>query len=345
MFRRKKEIEDEDELTQRTVKVKDLKRENRRKRELPPKPWGKKERFLVLFILLSSIIGSIALAFSSRHGKLPGLPRIAAPDLGLSQTVILENTTPSPVQKKKQEVILSAFRDEVQSLSGIYALVVVDLTKGDSFGVNENEVMQAASLIKLPVMVSAYIEYEAGRFALDTKYTLKDSDKIGGSGSIQYKPAGTVYTYRQLLSYMGQQSDNTAFNIVRRKLTDTVIDKHMNDFGLRNTSLDENMTTPSEVALLFKKLYDGSLITSKNRDELLGFMTKTIYEEHLAKGIPDGIQVAHKYGREVHVVNDGGVVFADTPYVVVIMTDGVIEAEADKIFPDLSRLVYEGMQN
>ena len=80
-------------------------------------------------------------------------------------------------------------------------------------------------------------------------------------------------------------------------------------------------------------------------------MTDTIYEDHLRAGIPEGVRVAHKYGREVHVVNDAGIVFSDNPYgpeapqgrgplVIVIMSKGVIEKEADNIFPELAKVVY-----
>jgi len=70
-------------------------------------------------------------------------------------------------------------------------------------------------------------------------------------------------------------------------------------------------------------------------------LTDTIYEEHLVKGIPEDIKVAHKYGREVHVVNDAGIVYVDNPYIVVIMTKGVIESEADEIFPELSKIIFD----
>jgi len=47
----------------------------------------------------------------------------------------------------------------------------------------------------------------------------------------------------------------------------------------------------------------------------------------------------------VHVVNDAGIVLTDNPFVVVIMSKGVVEKEADEIFPTLSKLVFEGMSN
>lgn len=345
LLKRKVEEEDFDEEVSRVVKIKDLKKENRKKRGEPSKPWGKKERYLVGLIFGFTVVTSVVLAFATRHGKLPGLPRITVPNLGLSETVVIENKTPTPVQKKNSDQIIENIKTLTQSLSGIYAVSVIDLRTGVNFGVNQDEVMEAASLIKLPVMATAYVEYEKGRFAMDSKYTLRNADKVGGSGSIYYKDPGETFTYRELISYMGQQSDNTAFNVVRKKLTDTVINAFMEKNGMENTSLDENTTTPYEIARLLQKIYDGGLFPQKDSDEVFKYLTKTIYEDFLPKGVPSNIPVAHKYGRLVHVINDGGVVYAQKPYVVVIMTSGVVESEAEVIIPKLSRIVFDGMEN
>ena len=73
-FGRKKEedYEDEDGLIEEeradrklTRKFKDLKPENKKKRNEPPKPWGKKERLLVLITLLVTLLLSGILLFMS----------------------------------------------------------------------------------------------------------------------------------------------------------------------------------------------------------------------------------------------------------------------------------------
>ena len=57
--------------------------------------------------------------------------------------------------------------------------------------------------------------------------------------------------------------------------------------------------------------------------------------------IPSEIEVAHKFGRETHVVNDAGIVFAQKPYFLVIMSKGVITREADDVIPTISDSVYQ----
>jgi hypothetical protein len=60
------EIEDEREDRKLTRKFKDLRRENRKKRKEPPKPWGKKERLTIFIILVSSILIAGILAISNQ---------------------------------------------------------------------------------------------------------------------------------------------------------------------------------------------------------------------------------------------------------------------------------------
>ena len=82
------------------------------------------------------------------------------------------------------------------------------------------------------------------------------------------------------------------------------------------------------------------MLSKEDSEEMLGFLTDTIYESWLAAGIPENVRVAHKFGREIHVVNDGGVIYYEKPFVLVIMSKGVIESEADEVFPQLSRSIF-----
>ncbi len=320
--------------------IKDLKPENKRNRKEPPKPWGKKERVLVSSILLATILCSAVLAVSAREWKLPGLPRLSLSSLNLNlfeeETIVIGDVTTAG--KKNLETI-SLFNSITRNLSGIYSFYIVDLAEGNRYGVGESEVMQAASLVKLPVMIALYKEAEAGRINLDSTYTLKNSDKIGGSGSLAGKPVGTVLTYRELGRLMGKQSDNTAFGIVRRRIGEEKIRLVMDEIGMTRTDLPKNQTTPYEVGLLFEKLWKNELVSDANRNEILESLTDTIYESHLKAGIAD-VRVAHKYGREIHVVNDAGIIYGQKPFVLVIMTQGVVEKEADAIFPELAKLLY-----
>lgn len=311
LFRKRQEEIDEEELDPTLLETsrgkrqfRDLKPENRRARKEPQKPWGKKERIIVFSILLSTVIVSLFLDLSSRNFKLPGLPRLkfAKPsfDIFKGETIVIGNRQEDQIVMK--EKIIKEFEDKTKELSGVYALYVVDLDNSCSFGVGEDEVMQAASLIKLPLMLFA-----------DGKV---DDAKIEA---------------------MGKRSDNTVFKELVNKFGQDNLQKYIDSLGMTNTSLGKNETTPKEIGDLFKKIY-----IDKN-EKILDYLTDTIFESWLRAGIPQEVRVAHKYGREVHIVNDAGIIFAKDPFILVVMTEGIVEKEADAIFPELARLVYLGL--
>lgn len=315
----------------------------RKKKKDSPGPWTRKERLLVTYFFIGTIVLSGVLALSARSWKLPNFPRIRLPSFEVFKggIITIEGNRPTGANQQKADNVVSAFKDKTKGLSGIYGLYVLDLNDNFDYGVNEKETFQAASLIKLPVMAAMYMEDAKGDIDLEEEYSLKSSDKVSGAGSLQYKDEGYEITYRELIELMGQESDNTAFGIVRSLLGDQKIQKTMDEIGMTRSDLVSNETTPKDIGLFFEKLWKGDLISSESRDELLGFLTDTTFEEWLAAGIPKDVQVAHKFGRETNVVNDAGVVFSDKPFVLVIMSKGVIGREADETFLDLAEIVYK----
>jgi len=345
MFPFKKKKKEDEEEEEEEGKIKNPTSKKQKKKE-PPKPWGKKERKLVFIVLFATILISGMLAASARSWKLPGFPRIKFPTTSLleTKTIVLTKDVGEidPKLVDSSEAIKDKFNELTNDLSGVYGIYVIDLESGYSYALSNDEVYEAASLIKLPAMVAMFRQAEERNIDLDDEYVLKQEDKIGGSGSLYSKPAGTVLTYRELVELMGKESDNTAFGISRSILGDELIQDTAREIGMVNTSLETNETTLSDVGLFFEKLWSGNLVSAGHRKDLIDYLIDTAYEEWLTAGVGDGVKVSHKYGREVHVVNDAGIVFTDNPYVVVILTKGVVEREADNIFPDLSRVVYEG---
>jgi beta-lactamase class A len=312
------------------------KTKSRRKKKGEIIPWSKKERTFVLGVLAATVIASGILALSARSWKLPNTPRIKLPSFE-GETIVLRGNREN--EKKAQEAI-SLFKNKVRPLSGVYGLYVLRLDDASAYGVNEDEVFEAASLLKLPVMVGMYMGAEDGNIDLGEEYILKSSDKIAGSGSLYSEPEGTVLTYRQLIEYMGQESDNTAFGIARGILGEEKIEEVIEEISMEDTNFSENETTPRDIGVFFKNLWDGQIISQEAKDELLGYLIDTIYESWIPEGLPN-IRVAHKFGREVHVVNDAGIVFTDGPFVLVILSKGVVEREADEVFPELARIIYQ----
>jgi len=211
--------------------------------------------------------------------------------------------------------VLGQIETLVKNLRGEYGVFVYRLDSGESYGVKGEDVFPAASLIKLPVMLTVYQEAEKGNSNLED--------------------------YRDKLEAMGKRSDNNAFNQVVKTLGATKIQKTIDDLAMNQTSFAENKTSPADIGLFFRELYGGRLIADEHKDEFLGFLTDTIYEDRIPAGIPDNVRVAHKIGTETGAFSDAGIIFAEKPFVLVVMSDGARESEAKEVIPKIAKAVWE----
>jgi beta-lactamase class A len=118
------------------------------------------------------------------------------------------------------------------------------------------------------------------------------------------------------------------------------IQKTINDLGMRRTSFKDFETSPEDLGIFFSKLYNGGLLTKTNQEELFSFLTNSWWEDRIPTGVPKGIKVVHKVGTEIGVVADAGVVFAQKPFVLVILSEKILESEAKEILPKIAELVY-----
>jgi beta-lactamase class A len=232
------------------------------------------------------------------------------------------------------------------------------------FSVGEvDQVMQAASLTKVPVMVAVYRMAERGDVDLDSIYKLREEDRIGGSGSLVGKPVGYEVSLRKLVWHMGNESDNTAFTAIVNMFGEKRLEDEFLKLGLLRISISENEITPAEVAELFEGLYSGRWLTRESSGEILNSMVETWYEDRIPEGIKgsllrmnygghagvtgvqesSGVKVAHKVGTEIGVVGDAGIIYSEKgDYLLVIMSEGVREVEAKEAVVEISRKVWEG---
>ena len=74
--------------------------------------------------------------------------------------------------------------------------------------------MNTLSVIKIPVMILAFRDAEAGKLDLTARYTIRPEDLRRGSGLLQTFDIGLNPTHRDLIEQMIITSDNTATDIM-----------------------------------------------------------------------------------------------------------------------------------
>ena len=106
---------------------------------------------------------------------------------------------------------VAARLDALDAISTVYAK---HLPSGREIAVRADRPMNTLSVIKIPVMVQAFLDDRSGRLDLDRRYVVEADDMRRGSGLIQTFEPGLNPTLRGLVMQMIITSDNTATDMV-----------------------------------------------------------------------------------------------------------------------------------
>ncbi|NMC36568.1 serine hydrolase [Candidatus Beckwithbacteria bacterium] len=258
------------------------------------------------------------------------------------------NTQNEGIIYTSADEVVTAIDGLVQGKQGMYGWYVQSLLTGESYGRNDDFSFTAASINKVPILVSYLHGVEQGKFSLSDIYRLNDNDKEEGTGSIQYEDAGKPYTYEELIMAMGKQSDNTATNAIARKVGRSQIQAFIDSRHMSQTNIVDNKTSPKDMGELFSNIYLDFLFQDKNLKNLfIKALSNTDFEDRISKGVPEETLVVHKIGNQIQVWSDCGLVIAQNPYSICILTDGIKETEAQDLLPKISHVIwnYESKRN
>ena len=295
-------------------------------------------RRVIIGLFLTTVVVSLGFWLKT---EIPGLWEKITSPLVISDIPLQKKFDPSSV--------LTEIENLTKGLRGTYGVYVYQLDGKNEYGIHQGEIFPAASLMKLPVMLTLYQEAQlrqgsAGQASVDfleTKYKLTEKDKINGAGILQGKPVGSTYTYRQLAEFMGQYSDNTANNILVKVLGQEKIQQTISKLGMTKTSFKNYTTTPEDIGIFFCQLYQGGVVNNQHREEILKFLTKTAFEDWIPAGLANDIRVAHKIGKDTGTFSDAGIIFVQKPFILVIMSKNTKESEVKETLPKITKAVWE----
>lgn len=122
----------------------------------------------------------------------------------------------------------------LQAKSSLYAR---HLPSGRTVAVRADVPMNTLSVIKIPVMMLAFRDADAGKLKLSDRYTIRAEDLRRGSGLIQTFDVGLNPTYRDLVEQMIITSDNTATDIMIRTVGQARVNAMLAELGFKETRL------------------------------------------------------------------------------------------------------------
>jgi len=220
---------------------------------------------------------------------------------------------------------------------------------------NENQIFPAASIIKIPLLMALYDTYgtPSGKLELP-EYKLKEGDKTGGAGHIQFLGQNTVISFQDLAKAMMAHSDNTATNIIIDVLGTTRINQWISTAGYHKTRLNrkmmdtdaiskgiQNLITASEANQFILKIYNMARNGDRKAAVMLGLLHQCDDKVVIPAGLPPDIAVAHKSGLLPGFRGDTGIIFLQKPMFVSIFVEGCSsESMAESIIAGLTKIIY-----
>ena len=209
---------------------------------------------------------------------------------------------PAALLEKKTLARIAAYD---AALDGALGVTAIDLTTGRSLSHNGTLITTQASLIKVPIMITAFARIQAGALKLDD--------------------------IRDQLTRMIRDSDNEATNEIIKIVTMPRVNAQMVALGLPNTRLrrimldfpaatrdEENTSTPEEMARLISLIYREKVVSPQACKEMLALMK--LVRADFRGALPATVESASKPGEVEGVRTEAGIVYLEgRPYVLAVM--------------------------
>ena len=213
------------------------------------------------------------------------------------------------------------------------AVFYMDIESGFTFMHNADAVFSSASVNKVQHALYVYYLAERGLTDLSRMHTFTAADYRGGTGRIRHGAVGRTFSSRDLLRYSIRYSDNVAFRMLVR------------DYGLRgymdfvrgigaDESLVRNITGSNITArdagvwglAIYEYLISGGQYSDMFRSDMINTNMTLVRADY---------PIASKYGWWERMFHELAIVFAPSPYILVILTDR--EEASAGLFVSISR--------
>jgi beta-lactamase class A len=247
-------------------------------------------------------------------------------------------------EKKLQDKISAA----TAGFSGTVSIFAKNLDTGATFALRPDDRVRTASTIKLPILCATFQAVQEGRLKWTDLTTLRDADKVSGSGILGEFSDGVKIPLADLTHLMIVVSDNTATNLVLDQVTADYVNDFLDKQGLKGTrsmrkvrgdgadlkspsgfskaGLDPanqkyglGSSTPREMVTLLERIEKGEIVSAEASKEILKVLKRQRDNNGIARRMGDFV-VANKAGALDHLRSDVGIVYTKTGRIAMAIT-------------------------
>jgi len=237
---------------------------------------------------------------------------------------------------------------QLEALGGDTGVYVKNLATGECWMHEENLPVCAASVIKIPVMITVFRLAHEGRLNLDEIHALRDEERLPSCGTLKAMHTGIEMTLLDLTKLMIIVSDNAATNILIRCVGMDEVNATLGMYGcarsvLRRVLFDreaskrgiQNDITAGEMGMLLEGMHRGEIVSPQASRQMLDILLDQRLNGKLPFFLDSmGIEVAHKTGEDDGISHDVGILYAHDPIVCCFVGEHVNVPRYERLMQD-----------
>jgi beta-lactamase class A len=276
----------------------------------------------------------------------------------ITQKDELEHMTQPSITQAPSQIDMNSIeqivKDSLAEASGDYAVSIINLTNGESYGTNEHQTFLTASIYKLWVMAETYKQIKENILTNDQ---ILSQDIAVLNRKFQIDPAyaeqtsgAITETIDDALKKMITISHNYAAMLLTEKVRLSNVADLLSEYGFKESKIGDAVslpiTTAYDTALFLETLYKGRLIDEDASKKMMELLKDQQLNEKLPKYLPKKTIIAHKTGELDQFSHDAGIVFTDHgDYIIVVLTETTNPQQANEVIARLSENIYQYVSN
>ncbi len=234
------------------------------------------------------------------------------------------------------------------------SVYVRDFQKAEWTWYNGDELFDPGTMEKLPLLLSWLSRVTEDPSLMQRTWTCTPEEAaVAQSRSVHSEQVqvGRVYSTEQLLELMIVHADNRATAMLHHHIEPERFAKTFLDLGLAapETNTMAHRMNVRDFSVFMKALYNSSYLNPSRSEYALDLMTRSVFGQGLAAGLPAGTAIAHKFTEagdpEEAQLHETGLVYMEGyPYLITVMTRGARSEPLASAISSISLLVYERMK-
>jgi len=266
--------------------------------------------------------------------------------------------------------VSASIQEHIQKSGAEVGVVFRTLDGRTAWSFHAEDTFHAASTMKIPVMIELFHQVRQGKVKLDDRLPIKNEFYSLADGSVftldpkddsetdLYKAVGQTRTLDELCELMITVSSNFATNLLIQKLgveniRATVHSLHADGMNVLRGVEDNkafakglnNTTTAEGLAVLLEAIAKGEAVDADASRQMVEILERQKFNEGIPAGLPAGTRVAHKTGELTKLHHDAAIVYAQKPFVLVLLVRGLEDfKDSSAVIADISRELYQATQ-